>query len=313
MLVNRQVILVEVETTYGTDPNPLAADAVLVQNVNFALEGLRMNDRPSVRSSLGTLQQIYGGALKAFSFDVEIKGSGTNDVPPECGALLRACGMDETIVASTSVTYTPASTSHDSVTIYFYQDEDGNSVRHRVNGCRGSVSFNFTVGEYPVATFTMVGHLDDETDQTTVTPTYDTTVPVPFINATGFLIGAFAGVINSLTFDLSNTVSTPPDVLAADGYAEIQITKRDVNGVLDPELELAATFNPWTQFRAGTTLVLDTGTIGSVAGNRMQISFPAIYWRDQTQEDREGVLAHGLPFGAAETASENDEVSIQFT
>ena len=64
MLVNREVILAKIEVTYGTDSVPVAAtDAMLVENISWAQEGLRMNERPAVRANIGMLQQVWGGAL----------------------------------------------------------------------------------------------------------------------------------------------------------------------------------------------------------------------------------------------------------
>ena len=77
MLVNREVILAKIEGTYGVDSVPVAAsDAVLVENIGWSQEGLRMNERPAVRSSLGMLKHIFGGRMMTLTFDVEMKGSG---------------------------------------------------------------------------------------------------------------------------------------------------------------------------------------------------------------------------------------------
>ena len=75
MIINREVILVKEEVTYNTDPVPTeGANAVLVENPAWQNEGLRMNERPAVRSSIGQLQHVYGGMLRTVTFDVELKG-----------------------------------------------------------------------------------------------------------------------------------------------------------------------------------------------------------------------------------------------
>ena len=76
----------------------------MVEDLTWSNEALKMIERPAVRPSLGTLQQIYGGRLVTISFGVEVKGSGTNDLPPEIGQLLRACGFGEAKPAATAVT-----------------------------------------------------------------------------------------------------------------------------------------------------------------------------------------------------------------
>jgi len=104
-LVRKRVITAKVESTYNTDPTPAATDAILVEDLNWSLEGLRMIERPAIRSSLGELQQVYGGSLMSVTFNAEVKNSGSAGTPPELGVLYLGCAMSETIVASTSVTY----------------------------------------------------------------------------------------------------------------------------------------------------------------------------------------------------------------
>jgi hypothetical protein len=308
MLVNREVILAKVETTYNTDPTPTGADnAVLVENVQCSPEGLRMAERPAVRSSIGTLRQIFAGMLRTITFDVEIKGSGAAGTAPELGVLLRGCGFDETVVVSTSVTYAPVSTGFESITLYYYQD----GMLTKLTGCRGNVSFNLTAGGIAKASFTFTGHTATPTDTTIATPTYDSTVPVPFIGAS-FSIDSFAAVINAINFDMGNKLSMPSDANASDGYSEIFIVQRDPNGSFDPEKELVATEAFEANWRSGAEMAMQTGTIGSTAGNRFAFTWPAVSYRNITDAGRDGVRTYDATFGAAEDTTD-DEVSIAFT
>jgi len=308
MLVNREVILFKIESSYNTDPTPSAStDAVLVMNPSWSNAGLRMNERSNVKASIGKDQSIYGGTLKQVTFDVELKGSGAAGTAPECGQLLRACGLDETIVASTSVTYAPVSTGHESGYMYYYQD----GVLHKLGGCRGNVAVSLEVGAPGKLSFTITGHASAVTDASMVTPTYDSTVPVPAIGAS-FAVGGYAAVIAALNFDMSNTVATPPDMNASDGFSQVYITARDVNGSFDPEMVLVATNDFLGDLAAGSTMALATGTIGSTAGERWAISMPAIYARDIAPGDRDGVRTLAYTFGATESSGD-DEVSIAFT
>lgn len=308
MIINREVILVKEEVTYNVDPTPTgAANAVLVENVAWANEGLRMNERPAVRSSIGQLQQVYGGALRTITLDVELKGSGVAGTAPEISDLLEACGFGETVVAVTSVTYAPASTGIKSVTIYYYQD----GTLMKLTGCRGTVNFSLEVGAIPKASFSMTGHSSAVTDTAIATPTYDATVPAPFINA-AFDLGGYSAVIGSWTFDMGNELAMAPDPAAADGYGEVRISKRDVNGTIDPEHQLVAIKAFDAELRAGTAMTLASGAIGSAAGNIINISHPVIYYRDMAPGDREGLRTSELPYGAVESATD-DEVSLAFT
>lgn len=307
MLKNREVLLAKIESTYNTDSTPAASDAVLVENLSWSNAGLRMNERPAVRANIGKLKKIYGGRLISITFDVEIKGSGSAGTAPEFGPLLRACGLGETVVPATSVTYAPASSSHGSCTLYLYRD----GKRIIATGCRGNASFNLETGAQGKISFSMTGHVSAETDTSMVTPSYDSTVPVPVLSA-GFSWDSYAAVIAKLAFDLGNTIATPPNINAADGYAAVQITGRDVTGSFDPEDTLVATQNWVGDLVAGTSGVLTTGVIGSTAGNRYQISMPAVYIMEAAPGERDGVTTYDIAFGAAESSGD-DEVSLAFT
>ena len=314
LLVTREVLFAKVESTYNTDPTPVAGtDAVLVENLSWSHEGARMHERPGVRPSLGKLQHVYGDTLFAVSFDMEVKGSGaaySATVKPEISALMRACGFAETIDTSVGVelaTYAPASSSLESTTIYLYQD----GILHKVTGCRGSVSFAGEAGGQLKASFNLTGHTQAVTDVALPTPTLDSTSPPVFIGSS-FTIDAYAAIIDSLSFDMSNEIAMPGDVSATDGYGEIQIVGRDVIGSFSPELVVVATEDFIGNWKSGKSMVLASGTIGSVQYNKYKIDMPAVYYREVAPGDRDGIRTLELNFAAAESATD-DEVTIEFS
>lgn len=307
-LVKRQVLLAKIETAYNTDPVPAAAtDAVLVENFQWSFTGQRMNEQPVVKPTLGAKKHLYGGTLMQVTFDVAIRGSGTAGTPPEYGPILRACGMGETIVASTSVTYKPVSSAIESCTIYFYED----GQLYKMTGCRGTFSGNLTTGQAGKLNFTLTGHFVEETDTALVSPSYDSTVS-PVVISAGFTVDSYSAIINALTFDIGATVATPPNINAADGYGEITITGRDVTGSFDPEKVSKTTYDFITKWQNGSVMSLTTGVIGAIAGNKYQISMPGISYRDVSPGDRDGIRTYEIPFGAAESVGD-DEISIVLT
>jgi len=211
------------------------------------------------------------------------------------------------VVASTSVTYNPASTGHESCTIYYYID----GTLHKLTGCRGTVTFALETGSKAMASLTMTGHVTNPTDTAIVTPTYDSTVPAPLINVP-FAVGAYSAVISSLNFDMGTTISTPPDISAVDGYGEARITAYAPTGSFDPENVLIATNDFYADFIAGTSRALTTGAIGGTAGNKVQFDMPAIVYTDVSHADRDGVATLETPFAAVDSAGD-DFVSIAYT
>lgn len=96
----KRVILVKNEPTYGADPAPVPADAVLCSNLDIApLEGSTV-ERDFVRPYFGAAGSIRAENYVTLSFDTEIAGSGAAGTPPEWGALLKASNFSETITAA---------------------------------------------------------------------------------------------------------------------------------------------------------------------------------------------------------------------
>lgn len=309
MLNHRSVILAKVESTYNTDPTPAtSADEVLVENFSWSYANARMAERMPLRESKGKLAPIYAGTLVQMSFECEIKGSGAAGTAPEVGALLQACGLSETIVASTSVTYEPASSALKSCTVYFYRD--GKLLI--VTGCVGAVTGSLAVGAVGKLSFTLTGHLVSETDVSLPTASYDSTVPVPMINLSSFLIDSKTPGITRFEFDLGNEVATPEDMVASDGYGTIQVTGRRVTVGFDDEDVVVATYDWLTKWTGGSAVAIATGTIGSTAGNRYAISLPAVTYTELSAGDKSGIVTRDVRGQAAESSGD-DEISIAFT
>lgn len=305
-LTKQEGILVKIETTPGTDPTPTAADnSVQVQDIGWSFAGARMLDRSPVKSTLGQLQPVFAGTLMEMTFNVEIKGSGTEGTAPEFGPLLRACGCGETVVADTSVTYAGVSTSHEYVTIYYYED----GSLYELNGVQGNAEFTYEAGNIPMIAFTMIGHLVGPIDASLVTFQFDSTVPAPFINAS-FATGGYASVIDNLTFGLGNQTVTPNNPNNADGYGQILIVDRDYTGSFDPQATLISDDDPIGDWKAGTSKNITTGVIGGTAGNKSQLTIPTAYYREIGPGDRDGIRTFDIGFRAA---GDDSAFSLAFT
>jgi tail tube protein len=309
MLKQLTVITAKVEATYNTDPVPTgAADAILVENPSWSLDSARRFERQPVKASLAPLKSLYGGSLMTISFDCEVKGSGAAGTAPEIGVLLLGCGFSETIVASTSVTYKPASSALKSITIYFYED----GLLRKITGARGNCNFSGEVGGPGKFSFSFTGHYSAPTDVALATPTFDTTVPSVWLGMSSFLVDGFAAVVTKFAFDMGNEIAKPGTIIAADGYGEIRITRRNVTGSLDPEQTLVATYNWISKWQTVATGAFATGTLGTVAGNRYAITMPALTWSSLAPGDKEGISTFEAAFEARESTAD-DEISLVYT
>lgn len=309
--VREQAIYVQLEASSGVAETLASNDAILIEDLRFnPAESLRLIERNVINASLNPRKAIYGGALLGFQFAVELKGSGSAGVAPQAlGDLLQACGMSETVVASTSVTYKPLSdlSLHKSVTIGLRQ---GGNYRI-AKGCRGTVSFTFNAGEIVKANFNMVGKIESESAAAAPAPSFEAGTPPPFLNA-AFTIAGTEFPIAVLTLDLANTLSIAPDPNEPDGFGAIRITARATRGTIDPEEQLISTKDFVGTLRTGTSQAIATGVIGSTAGNRFALTVPLAYFRNVQYADREELIVTSIEFGAEDTDGTN-EFSLQFT
>ena len=305
-LVSNQIVQAKIETTTGTYSAPSSTDAILCSNVSVGPSDARMYDRNVIKGTLGSLKQIYAGSLMQVTFDMEIKGSGSAGTAPECDAVFRMANLGSTVTPSTSVTYAPISANPETCSVAV--GLDGKLVK--LKGCVADINFALTTGEVTIANITVTGRLEEIVDGST-TGSFGSTVPAPLINVP-FTIGGYGAVISSLSIGLNNTIAKPDSIADSEGFAQVQITKRSIEGSFDPEQELVATESFDADWRSGAVKVLTTGGIGATAGNITTFTCPYVSYRDVQTGDREGILTHDIPFGAAEDSGD-DDLSITFT
>jgi hypothetical protein len=106
----------------------------------------------------------------------------------------------------------------------------------------------------------------------------------------------------------------PPSVAAADGYGDIIITGRDVTGEIVIESELDSVIDVDALLSGGTRFAFASGTLGSVAGNRVALSTPAssTYVTDTSHAEGEGLRLRNIPL-AVDDSTADSEISVAFT
>ena len=283
-LVRNTAILAKVEVTYGVDPVPTGgANAILISNQQVNPLVANNVDRAVVRPYLGGSEQLVGTRYKEVSFDVELVGSGTAGTAPAWGPLARACGLAETVTASTRVDYLPVSTGFESVTIYYYDD----GVQHVLLGARGTVQPNLRIGEIPKLSFRFVGI--DGGDTAVANPTvtltnFKTPLVVVDANSGDVTFGAthspsgapalVSGTIypsQGLELDLGNAVNFTPLL----GGETVDITDRQATGRLSLDLTAAQEVTFMGNVKSATVQSLGI-THGTVAGFKSLLFMPSV-------------------------------------
>lgn len=313
LLVQHQLILAKVETTYNVDAAPTPAlNSILVQDISWSQHGLRMEKRPALRvDSIAMLQPIYGGELCQIDFTCEVKGSGAAGTVPEIDPLLIACGMAETTVASTSNTYAPTSLNSGLKSCTIYHEYDGNV--QKLTGCFGTVSFAVKAGGIVTAKFTFTGHVASRAVGALGSPTFNATVPVSAINLTSLVLGAYSPVAQAFDFNIGTKVDTPANLGAPDGYGPVIITERDSKGTVELEADVLSAVNFFTDITAGTQVNFTTGAIGATAGNKVTFAVPQMVITGLKPGNMNGIITSTIDFDAIESATPDTNFSIEFT
>jgi len=310
-LYRKRTVLIKAESTYGTDSTPVGSDACQVRNLEVTPVQSDIVSRDLIRPYLGASPQLIANNRVQVTFEVEYSGSGTAGTAPRYGSLLKACGFSETVVASTSVTYAPVSTSFSSVTMYYSTD----GVRHKVTGARGTYSLNLTANQIPVINFTMTGQYVAPTDTADPTPTF-TNQATPRIfndtNTTAFTLFSETDLpLQSCQLDIGNEV-VYRELINSD--KEVLIVNRSGSGTLMIEMPTLASHDFFADAVASTTgnlSIVHGATAGNIvtlasAANAISLGAPA-YSEDS------GIVMLNLPFTLVPGTSGNDEFTLAYT
>jgi len=305
-------ILAKTETTYGSDSSPTGADnAIQVSALEISPVESDVLSRDLIRSYLGNSPQLIANTRVGVTFSVEYAGSGTAGTAPKYGPLLEACGFSETVVASTSVTYAPVSTSFESVTIYI--DYDG--VRHKVTGARGTFALSLTANQIPIINFTLTGQYNAPTDTASPSLTFsDQADPKIFndTNPTAFTIYSETDLaLQSPEIDLGNEVVYRELV---NSNKEVLITNRAATANFVIECPTLATADFFALSVGGTSGNLSI-VHGTAAGNIITLASPTsgLSLGNPTYSEDQGIVMLNLPTTMVPSSSGNDELTLAYT
>ena len=309
LLLRKRLILIETESSYGTDPTPDGADAVLVRDLNITPQQSDVVSRDLIRPYLGASEQLLANTRVECTFSVELAGSGTAGTAPQYGKALQACGLSETVAAGVSVTYAPVSSSFGSVTIHYNID----GVRHKVTGARGTFTLNTNVGEIPTIDFTFTGIYNAPDDSALPSVTYaNQATPLVFKNGNTdtFELLSYAGCLQSVTFDVGNTLVYRELIGCT---KEVLMTDRSSNGTVVLEAVTIATKDYFTAALTDSTLGNLTFQHGTTAGNIVDFASTRIDIGDVSYSDQDGIAMLNIPYTAIPSTSGNDEFSLIYT
>ena len=307
-LHRKRSLLAKAESSYGTNPTPTGS-ANYVQVIDLNIDPVVSDEisRDLISPYMGNYEVLLANTRVNVTFDVEMAGSGSAGTAPKYGAILKACGLSETVSGGDTVTYAPVTTPSDSVTLFVNYD----GIRHMITGCRGTFSLVCEVNQIPRISFSLTGIFNAPTDQAlpTVTRSNQAT-PLIFKNGStsNFAIFGFAAALQSWNLDFNNEVIYRELV---GGTKEVLITDRRPSGTAVVESVALSSHNFFTD-ATGSSTGTNTWLHGTAAGNKITVSCPQTDLGQPTYEESDGVTMLSLPFYATPTASANNEFSLVY-
>ena len=314
MLKSKALILAKIETEYGTDSGPLAAaNAILCADPEITPIAKSL-ERNNVKGSFGAKAKLIIGEGQKISFTTELRGPGGSapiTTAPDIGPLFRACGFTQTIVTTEGqecVKYIPHSAFEgESITLWFYMDNN----LHKAVGCRGTFGLDTKANEYALIKWEFTGLYAGPVHSASIpTPTFTSVLP-PVFKSAGFAIDGYAAIIESLKFNMNNSIVKRTDANAATGILSWNISERTVTAEIDPEVAAIGTKDFWAMWANSSTVAM-TATIGQSVGNRCVITCPAVQPDDIKYSDREKILTYQYPLLVKPTDAGNDEIEFKF-
>lgn len=114
LLSRKRLIAAKIESTYGVDPVPTGADCMLIRNLTVTGQDADFAGRDLLRPYLGRSEQLPAAIRAKVEFEIELAGSSAAGTAPPYGAILRSCGLSQTLMAApvtgTAVTGSTVST-----------------------------------------------------------------------------------------------------------------------------------------------------------------------------------------------------------
>jgi hypothetical protein len=301
-----RVVLVAIESVYGTDEVPTAGSNA-VETVEAEIEPLAAEEVEHMvdRESLGNYLSTLVGKHVIARFKVAVAGSGTPETPTGYGPLLQICGLSETIdagVGTEKVTYAPITAGEESASVYFHVD----GALHALLGCRGRVSLDLQPKQLLYWQFEIWGLYVGPTTAALPSPTLTAfQKPIPVSNNnTSFALHGINPVLVAMAFD------TAGELLHRDvpGEESIQITNRKPGGSVTIDAPDLATKDYFASVEASTTGVL-TLTHGTADGNIVEISGPKVQLSSIAHANNDGILGYQMNTRFIPDAG-NDEYAI---
>lgn len=286
---------------------PTATEVITTNGIVFVNPKIKSGDYEDVGAgTMGSKKTFIDPNYITAEFDipVQIKKASALGVAPKLSSLYKFCGLAETIVASTSVTYKPGGITTGTGQVKSYVD----GYVRTITGMVGNLTLKGKVGEPLVGTFNVKGFLASASASAEANPavTLDT-LNAPIVSLVS-VVTADGTTLNadSFDFELGNDIPAPTYAVAKNEY---YIADFDPKLTITAVKTIGTDESAWTDFAAGTirAILIQIGSAGSM----VELSVPYAMVKDLAEADDSGKVKITRTFRAQASAG-NDNFTITY-
>jgi hypothetical protein len=235
------------------------------------------------------------------SIEVLVRGSGAAGTAPKMAELLKSCGLAETVVASTSVAYKPASTFTAGNALVYLDGE-----KRAITGIACDFGISGSIGELAKMSFTMKGFTSAvPTLEASPVVTLSAVSPLVVESITAVLVGGSSVNLTKFDFKMGNDIQEAYGVNTKEYYlADFKPT------ITIDAIKTKDNIAHWTALSSSATVAILI-TLGTVAGNKVEISVPYAFNSTTSESDESGKVIFNQSY-VAQAVAGNDNFTITF-
>ena len=283
---------------------PVATDVITTDNdvfVNPKADNITYKDKGN--GAMGNEKTVVNDDfVKAeFTVDALAKPTGTAGTAPSVAELFKICGLKETVVAGTSVAYTP-----DSISVIGKATAYLDGYKRDITGMVGSFTFNATVGATAKFSFSLKGFTTfEEAEEPNPAVVLDTAKPYIVNTIAAVTLGGATVNLESADFDYGAAIES------SSGTEENEYYISDFKPTVKVKaIKVKGNSSHWTQLKTTEIKELII-TLGTAAGSKL--TFKASYCApsDTNESDSGGKVVYERTW-ACQNSAGNDNFEIKY-
>jgi hypothetical protein len=212
-----------------------------------------------------------------------------------------------TVTADSGFEWRPASSSVPSATAAMFMD----GLKKTLYGARGNLKLNLKAGEPAFLAFDFKGVYQGTTDTALLSPTYETPIPLAFLNC-GISLQGLSAIFSQVDIDMGNVIAERTSAGSTAGILSYLITGRAPSGSIDPEMELVADHDFMGKLVSGATGRFYVELPSDDTAEKITIAAPRIQYSGISDGDRAGIAVAQTEFAllTSGVSAGDDELQI---